>query len=64
MILQVGDEIVISFQLPGAKKIITVTVIPKNLKKGDDNIGIGVEFGNMDIEVQERLYNFLSTAGA
>jgi hypothetical protein len=64
LILQVGNEIVISFQLPGAKKMITVTVIPKNLKKGDDNIGIGVEFGNMDIEVQERLYNFLSTAGA
>ena len=62
--LQIGNEIGISFQLPGATKNLTVTAIQKNLKKGNDNIGIGVEFSNMDIEVQERLYDFHSTAGA
>ncbi len=64
LMLQVGNEIGISFQLPGAEKIITVTAIPKNLMKGNDNIDVGVEFSNMDIEVQEKLYDFLSTAGA
>ena len=64
LILQADNEIGISFQLPGEKEIITATAIQKNLKKGDDNIGIGVEFSNMDIETQERLYGFLSTAGA
>ncbi len=64
LILQIGNEIGISFQLPGAKEMLTVTAIQKNLEKGNDNIGIGVEFSNMDIEVQERLYDFLSTAGA
>jgi c-di-GMP-binding flagellar brake protein YcgR len=64
LILRIGSKIGISFQLPGAKEMFTVTSIQKNLKKGDDNVGIGVEFNNMDIEAQEKLYGFLSTAGA
>ncbi len=62
-LLQVDNEIGVSFQLPGVEETITLTGKQKNIKKDKVNINIGIEFNNMNIEVQERLYDFLSTAG-
>ncbi len=64
LILQVGNEIGISFQLPGVAKKLAVTGKQKNVKKDRDSISIGIEFNSMDIEMQERLYDFLATADA
>ena len=64
LILQVGNEIGVSFQLPGVAKKLAVTGKQKNVKKDRDSISIGIEFNNMDIEMQERLYDFLATANA
>jgi c-di-GMP-binding flagellar brake protein YcgR len=62
--LQVGKEISISFQLPGESKKLTVAGKQKNIKKERDSVSIGIEFVDANIELQERLYNFLSVAGA
>ncbi len=64
LILQVGNEIGVSFQLPGASAKLTVTGKQKNIKKDRDSVNIGVEFNSMDIETQERLHDFLATANA
>ncbi len=64
LILQVGNEIGVSFQLPGVAAKLTVTGKQKNIKKDSDSINIGIGFDNMDIEDQERLYDFLATANA
>lgn len=64
LILQVGNEIGVSFQLPGASAKLTVTGKQKNIKKDRDSVNIGVEFDSMDIETQERLHDFLATANA
>ncbi len=64
LILQVGNEIGVSFQLPGVTKKLTVTGEQKNIKKDRDSVSIGIEFNSMDIEIQEILYGFLATAGA
>ncbi len=62
-LLQIDNEIDVDFQLPGVEETITITGKQKNIKKDKVNINIGIEFNNMNIEVQERLYGFLSTAG-
>ncbi len=62
-LLQVDNEIGVSFQLPGVGRNLTLTAKQKNIKKDKVNINIGVLFSDMGIEVQERLYGFLSTAG-
>jgi c-di-GMP-binding flagellar brake protein YcgR len=64
LILQVGDEIGISFQLPGVENKLTVAGKQKNIKKDEDSVGIGIQFDNMNIEMQKRIYDFLSTADA
>ncbi len=63
-LLQVDNEIGVGFQLPGVQKTVILTGKQKYIKKEHDNVSIGVEFNNMDNETQERLYGFLSTAGA
>ncbi len=63
-LLEVDNEIGVSFQLPGIEKIFTATGKEKYIKEDTDNVNIGVEFNNMDIETQERLFDFLSAAGA
>ncbi len=63
-LLEVDNEIGVSFQLPGIEKIFTATGKEKHIKEDTDNVNIGVEFNNMDIETQERLFDFLSAAGA
>ncbi len=64
LILQVGNELGVSFQLPGVAKKLTVTGKQKNIKKDRESVNIGIEFDNMDIEDQERLYDFLATGKA
>ncbi len=72
VVLQVGNEIDVSFQLPGVEKKLNVKGTQKlNVKgtqkhntKAYDTVNIGIEFNNMDTEVQERLYAFLSAVGA
>jgi hypothetical protein len=64
LLLQVDNEIGVSFQLPGVAEKLTVEGRQKNIKQDNDNVGIGAEFSNMNHEVQDRLYNFLATAGA
>ncbi len=63
-LLQIDNEIGVSFQLPGVEKKLTTTGKQKNIKKDKDNVNIGILFSDMTIEVQETLYGFLSTAGA
>ncbi len=62
--LQVDSEISVSFQLPGVEKELVVAGEQKSMKKDRDSVYVGVKFSNMDIEVQEKLYEFLSKAGA
>jgi HSP20 family molecular chaperone IbpA len=61
-LLQIDNEIVVSLQLPGVAQKLTITGKQKNIKEDKVNVNIGVEFNNMNTEVQERLYDFLSTA--
>ncbi len=61
-LLQIDNEIVVSLQLPGVEEKLTITGKQKNIKEDKVNVNIGVEFNNMNTEVQERLYDFLSTA--
>ena len=63
-IFQVENETSVSFKLPGVEKILTVTGKQKYIIEDSDSVKIGVLFGNMAIEVQERLFDFLSAAGA
>jgi c-di-GMP-binding flagellar brake protein YcgR len=63
LVLQVDDEIGISFQLPGVKEELTVAGKQKNIKKDGDSVSIGIKFDKWNIEAQERIYGFLATAG-
>ncbi len=63
-LLDVDNEIGVSFQLPGVEKTLTATGKEKYIKEDTENVNIGVEFNNMDNETQERLFDFLSAAGA
>ncbi len=60
--MQVDNEIGVGFQLPGVEEIITITGKQKYIKKDKDNVHIGILFSDLGIEVQEILYDFLSTA--
>jgi hypothetical protein len=62
--VQRGNEIGVNFQLPGETKKLTVAGKQKNIRKDRESVSIGVEFVDTNIELQERLYNFLSVAGA
>ena len=63
-IFQVENETSVSFKLPGVEKVLTVTGKQKYIIEDSDSVKIGILFDNMTIEVQERLFDFLSTAGA
>ncbi len=63
-IFQVENETSVSFKLPGVEKVLTVTGKQKYIIEDSDIVKIGILFDNMAIEVQERLFDFLSTAGA
>ena len=63
-IFQVENETSVSFKLPGVEKVLTVTGKQKYIIEDSDSVKIGILFDNMTIEVQERLFDFLSTAQA
>ncbi len=63
-LFQVEKETSVSFKLPGVEKILAVTGKQKYIIEDSDNVKIGVLFGNMAIEVQTKLFDFLSAAGA
>ncbi len=63
-IFQVENETSVSFKLPGVEKVLTVAGKQKYIIEDSDSVKIGILFDNMTIEVQERLFDFLSTAGA
>ncbi len=63
-LLQIDNDIGVSFQLPGVEEKLTITGKQKNIRKDKDSVNIGILFSDMGIEVQERLYDFLSTGGA
>ncbi len=63
-LLQIGNEIGLSFQIPGVEEKLTITGKQKNIKKDKDSVHIGILFSDMAIEVQEKLYDFLSTGEA
>ncbi len=64
LILQVGNEISVSFQFPGVEKKLIAAGEQKNIKKDRDSVDIGVKFSKINNEVQEKLYDFLLKAGA
>jgi c-di-GMP-binding flagellar brake protein YcgR len=63
-ILQVGNEISVIFYLPGEAEELTIAGKQKTTKTDKDSVNIGIEFDNMSIKVEEKLYGFLLTACA
>ncbi len=62
--LETGNEIGLTFQLPGVQRELSMIAKLRNITKDKDKVRIGIEYGKMDVEVQTKLYDFLSTAGA
>ncbi len=62
--LQIDNEIGVDFQLPGVEEKITIPGKQKSIKEDKDNVNIGILFSDMATEVQEKLYDFLSTGEA
>ncbi len=62
--LETGNEIGLSFKLPGVQKELTMAAILRSITKGKDKVSIGIEYGKMHDEVQTKLSDFLSTAEA
>jgi hypothetical protein len=57
--VKTDSEISIVFKLPDFKKELTITSIQKNISINALDIGIGIEFINMDIDTQAILSGFL-----
>ncbi|MFQ5714661.1 MAG: hypothetical protein ACE5GU_11585, partial [Candidatus Scalinduaceae bacterium] len=62
--LEKSNEIGLTFQLPGVQRELTMTGKLRNITKDKDKVCIGIEYGKMDVEIQTKLFGFLSTAGA
>ena len=62
--LETGNEIGLTFQLPGVQSELTMTAKLRNITKDKDKVRIGIVYGKMDVEIQTKLFDFLSTAGA
>lgn len=63
-LLELKDEISVNFQLPGVEQELSVTAKQSSIKSDAENVRIGIEFVNMDSEVQAKLFDFLSIADA
>lgn len=61
-LMETNNEIGLSFQLPGVEKELTVTAKHQTISKDKNNISIGVKFIDIDREIKEKLYGFLSVA--
>jgi c-di-GMP-binding flagellar brake protein YcgR len=62
--LETSNEIGLTFQLPGVQRELTTTAKLRNITKDKDKVRIGIGYGKMDVEIQTKLFDFLSTAGA
>ena len=62
--LETSNEIGLTFQLPGVQSELTITVKLRNITKDKDKVRMGIEYGKMDVEIQTKLFDFLSTARA
>lgn len=62
--LETCNEIGLTFQLPGVQSELTITVKLRNITKDKDKVRMGIEYGKMDVEIQTKLFDFLSTARA
>ncbi len=43
---------------------LTMTAKLRNITKDKDKVRIGIVYGKMDVEIQTKLFDFLSTAQA
>ncbi|ODS32557.1 MAG: Cyclic di-GMP binding protein [Candidatus Scalindua rubra] len=59
---ELNNEINVGFQLPGIEKELIAAAKLKSIKKDNTNTNIGIEFINMDSEVQAKLFDFLLIA--
>ncbi len=62
--LETSNEIGLTFQLPGLQRELSMTAKLRTITKDKDKVCIGIEYGKTDVEVQTKLFDFLSTAGA
>jgi c-di-GMP-binding flagellar brake protein YcgR len=62
--LETSNEIGLTFQLPGVQRELTMTAKLRNITKDKDKVRIGIVYGKMDVEIQTKLFDFLSTAQA
>jgi c-di-GMP-binding flagellar brake protein YcgR len=62
--LETSNEIDLTFQLPGVQRELTMTAKLRNITKDKDKVRIGIGYGKMDVEIQTKLLDFLSTARA
>ena len=62
--LELNNEICVGFHLPGVEQELSVTAKQRSIKKDNNSASIGIEFVNMDSEVQAKLFGFLAIAEA
>ena len=62
--LELNNEICVGFHLPGVEQELSATAKQRNIKKDNNSASIGIEFVNMDSEVQAKLFDFLAIAEA
>lgn len=62
--LETSNEIGLTFQLPGVQRELTMTAKLRNITKDKDKVRIGIVYGKMDVEIQTKLFDFLSTTRA
>lgn len=62
--LETSNEIGLTFQLPGVQSELTMTAKLRNITKDKDKVRIGIGYGKIDVEIQTKLFDFLSTARA
>jgi hypothetical protein len=62
--LELNNEICVGFHLPGVEHELSATAKQRSIKKDNNSASIGIEFVNMDSEVQAKLFGFLAIAEA
>lgn len=62
--LELNNEICVGFHLPGVEQELSATAKQRSIKKDNNSASIGIEFVNMDSEVQAKLFGFLAIAEA
>ena len=62
--LELNNEIIVGFHLPGVEQELSATAKQRSIKKDNNSASIGIEFVNMDSEVQAKLFDFLAIAEA